>query len=1552
VRSIDLHQVRDIRGSRHNGFEELCCQLAADDPPASGARPIRNGSPDGGVEGYWILPGDEEHGIQAKFFFDLQATQWKQLDDSVRTALEKHSNLKSYTICLPIDLPDARVKGQKSLRQKWDEHVAKWEERARQRGMAVTFPFWGQHEILMRLASDRHAGRRLFFFNTTEFSASWFNRHLHEVLAGAGPRYNSAFNVELPVASRFDSLGYTPAFRERIARGRRVISLSLSKAVHSLERLQTIPDLGTALEGLRRNGGSLLDRLAEFGDAPPPGELQGRIDEAIRGVLAAAAELSECLYRAPSPEPSSPATTEGQASETPRRFEYERHSLAKLRGAVEDLGDLVETSSAELSGRPALLLTGDAGSGKTHLLCDIASHRIAAGQPTIVILGQQLGRGDVWTQIIQRLGLACTRDELLGALDAMAESAGARALIFIDAINEAPEVGWLDELPAIIEVLSRHPWIGIAVSCRTTYVPLLVREDVVRERMSCIEHEGFAPRLFEAITAFCDHYGIETLNTPPLNPEFENPLFLKLFCEGLSNRGLKRPPSGHHGMQRIFLFLIDSVNEKLSRPSELDYPADDPVVRRAVDALADVMVESRQYVVPRSVAQETLERVLSRPGLGYSKSLLARLIAEGILADDQYYPERGEPPQAIIRFGYERLADYQIASRLLERHLESTETLEAFRVDEPLGRIFADKARAHRLSGLLSAFIVLVPERLHEELATVMPHVSEWDAYKDAFLEALPWREGRHITTRAVQYVEELLDSGRYDSASYSASDRVLESLIQLAAQPGHPLNAQWLHRRLLAVPMPERDLRWSTFLHRSRKDRSWNKPTVIERLLDWAWPDDAEDNDPCAGFDDEVVYLGATTVAWCLTTPNRFIRDRATKALVSILARRIGLVRDLLVEFRSVDDPYVAERLYAVAYGCVMRSDDRGAVELLASTVYDLVFAEGNPPPHLLLRDYARGVIERALAIGCKFELEVGKIRPPYRSEPPPLQAPSWDEIHERYDEQGYVGLLLSLGPVFGDFARYVMGNDSQGLHTWDAEPDPFEEVRRIDARLSELPDHLASEWRRVKYQDISKMFQFRVGPPMEGEELDEAEAMPDDQPYGDAVESGDDTGASEIERFLASLTPRERQLIEEYESIEARKEKALGQAREAMAQMHGDPNFPCRWVFTRVIELGWTLERFAAFDGEVNRNNMREDHKAERIGKKYQWIAYHELAARITDHRPFQHDYYSESYHYEGPWQRYFRDIDPSFLVKRSHLDRIGNCWWIPSKDPLAGLGPVADREWLMDTTSLPDFARVFVLSRPSDSTTWYPLHASGEWEEPEPEDGGRRQRRITFTLNAFLVRDSDLPLVIEAVRGGEWTGMDLSTPDYHHLFLGEYHWAPSFRELVDEGCAELSDPHNPSSVQRHWFRGMQTAAAHSVMRYSHEGRGFDCSLSESVSGHTPSVWLAIRMGLSWCRVKFRFSDPCGRVVAFDPSHEEPGPGALLVEQATFRRFLVTHRLSVIWLLIGEKLLSGDELDGPRDREVPRISVFRQVFRLGQDMVEQVEKTICLLGDKPATY
>lgn len=80
------------------------------------------------------------------------------------------------------------------------------------------------------------------------------------------------------------------------------------------------------------------------------------------------------------------------------------------------------------------------------------------------------------------------------------------------------------------------------------------------------------------------------------------------------------------------------------------------------------------------------------------------------------------------------------------------------------------------------------------------------------------------------------------------------------------------------------------------------------------------------------------------------------------MLSKYPSLLPDLLCEFHSVNDLYLVERLYAVAYGVVCNTADQQIISRVATLVFEFVFKDGKPIPHILLRDYARGILELAL--------------------------------------------------------------------------------------------------------------------------------------------------------------------------------------------------------------------------------------------------------------------------------------------------------------------------------------------------------------------------------------------------------------------------------------------------------------------------------------------------------------------------------------------------------------------------------------------------------------
>ena len=267
------------------------------------------------------------------------------------------------------------------------------------------------------------------------------------------------------------------------------------------------------------------------------------------------------------------------------------------------------------------------------------------------------------------------------------------------------------------------------------------------------------------------------------------------------------------------------------------------------------------------------------------------------------------------------MADHLVAKNLLDMHLVVETPESAFAAGGPLA--FLSDRTQHISPGLLEAMCVQVVERTGKELISLAPGVLEQWGIGQAFFRSLVWRASTAFPSNTLNLLKRLV-------CQRDEAREFLNVLLTLCTIPGHPLNGDFLDARLREYSMPNRDAWWSVFLH-----ESWRELGAVHRVVDWAWS-----VSPGTALEDEAVDLCAVVLSWTLTTSNRFLRDRATKSLVNLLTGRPGAVVRLIERFADVDDPYVLERVYAVAYGTSMRCQDLAEVGALAQCVYSRVFA------------------------------------------------------------------------------------------------------------------------------------------------------------------------------------------------------------------------------------------------------------------------------------------------------------------------------------------------------------------------------------------------------------------------------------------------------------------------------------------------------------------------------------------------------------------------------------------------------------------------------------
>ena len=679
--NIDWKGIRSLNGSQDEGFEELCAQLARTESP-DGAKFERKGTPDAGVECYCILDDESEWGWQAKYFHTMEKSQWSQLDKSVETALDKHPALARYFVCIPLDRPDARIGRQKSAMQRWNERIEKWRGWAEERGMCVEFVWWGSSELLERLSRSEHIGRVYFWFDQRGFDSGWFQERLGEAVDAAGPRYTPEVHIDLPIAHELEMFSRSEfVFNEVQSRAKEIrkkFNEVQSRAREIRKKFQNLPEPNRSENDLNRAVSirplselvdEVLKAFAQI-EPEPVGNLPfADITKKIASAREEADRVEESLLQH-TRDHSSDNTDDDES----RRYNAFRGSLYYLQ---HELGEAYSSlkHADSIAGSRLMLLKGKAGTGKTHLLCDLAKRRIESEAPTVLLMGQRfVARDTPWIQVLQQLDLqGVNAENFVGALEAAAQTAGCRALLIIDALNEGEGRSiWPTNLAAFLAPLEKSPWIGVLLSLRSEYEEFIIPEET-RTQAVDVTHHGFYGHEYDATQTFFLYYDIEFPSAPILQPEFRNPLFLKTLCRGLKDSGQRRLPRGFHGITTVFDLFLQAINKRLS--DSLDFNPRNELVREALEKIAEHLIETGKRWLDRPKAETIVNELL--PGREFERSLYRGLVVEGVLTEGIDW-RTDNPRSEIVNISYERFADHIIADSLLRTNLDTNTPQSAF----------------------------------------------------------------------------------------------------------------------------------------------------------------------------------------------------------------------------------------------------------------------------------------------------------------------------------------------------------------------------------------------------------------------------------------------------------------------------------------------------------------------------------------------------------------------------------------------------------------------------------------------------------------------------------------------------------------------------------------------------------------------------------------------------------------------------------------------------------------------------------------------------------
>lgn len=1089
---------------------------------------------------------------------------------------------------------------------------------------------------------------------------------------------------------------------------------------------------------------------------------------------------------------------------------------------VRDEAEYAASSSFKLLFDPILLIGGEWGTGKTHLLCDVTSERLTREAPTVLVLAKNF-EGNVLADICARLGEATSVEDKFAELEDAGRGARGRTVVIVDGVNEGRRRDWRQAIGEVLSLVAEHPNIGLVVTCRTPFESIAIEKSDLG-KFHRLQHYGFDDQEFDAQAAFFQYYQLPLPEVPLLDREFSRPLTLKLICQSLQSLSGKKLAKGFAGIasgQRGMTFVLESFVNRVGQPIEHEFGLQDKgcwILLKGDDQFADKRIAGfapcmaanlRGYVLPSEA-----DRIVaaSCPSLrpAQRRQLLEAMRTNGLIEEDAiWYSTRSgqHKSRMVYRLPYQRFSDHLIARHLLKAYLDPSSPAAikgSFAASSPLARVFRLNDRNfgyYAEPGWAQALITEFPERVgkklpprQRELFFSLPReAQDLNAYFEPFIEGLFWRNPTAFTEGTRMIINKYLGEGS------RAWERVVDALAAVATKPNHPYHAKRLYKYLSRYPMADRDLHWSEYLR-----RRYASPT-IHRLLTWAEKLDTVSMTRAAA--DELVVLFSLV----LTTVVRSDRDLATKALVLIGEQHPDVLFSHVVACLEFNDPYLPERVLAAAYGTALSLVDskkaasfRPLLGDLAQKLYRQMFAPRarHATHHTLMRDYALGIIEVAQRAGCVKlpKTSVRHLSRPFPNTPSPFTSDGKPDDSVK-DAIGHA--------IRMDFGNYTIG----GL----------------------IPN-------RANYDETKP----------------------------------------------------------EYVLVRAKIER-------------------------RMFDLGYRDERFQHVESEIGRNswNARDEHKVDRYGKKYSWIAYFEMWGERDANRKLP------------DWRQGSRTadcgVDPTF--PKAPPD------WTPPLPDLFGPPPAATTEDWVAGGYTPNWHPLLVVPEINGH--------QGEWVLIEGFVQGAdspHDRELFAFLRGMFVAKKDVDTLRSKFLSIDYPGnqkipeganeyyLFAGEPGHHYSFArhllkrnGEYRRQTA--EAFDEYLADYSAGEKRSII-------IKIASMSGVATGDEEASvlEFDVPITRHIPGvrlELPSIqfgWesyhsahntfsgfdipapsLIQRLGLFCCNREIDFFDPSGRPATL---YRRAGEGyfgdmhkLLYVRADLLRRYLKETRQVLVWCNWGER-------------------------------------------------
>lgn len=1247
-----------------------------------------------------------------------------------------------------------------------------------------------------------------YYFGVNTISFEWVVAHNEKSFCDLGERFNRDFNVETETSKRLSlfardqsAVQYINDKKENLIRKINRIKDDTEQHSDYLEKVRSIVSafedvesetIGSAFEWHQYLQSFIVDDLAK-----------------INSEISQKKNLLEKIR---------PTIEKGRSRVEHKDLEKYNSIRSEIEILYEllDLPEILSLTADEnrLITAKELFVTGNAGIGKSHLLAAECQSLMNNQQFAVLLLaGNCYSDLPILDQLSQDCELKYSFDEFISILEMIGVEHHTCVLLCIDALNETANYRlWKTGLISLSQKIKKCTHVKLAVTYRMEYEKSVVQDALLSEDEDVyrIVHTGFASNGLKASKQFFDYYRIPFTLYEYFESEMENPLFLTLYCKTYRNDEASLPT--------LYDRLVESANKNIfpileKRYKLIGFTEDDNIVQSLVDEISTLAFDRKEKNILESdlasIPFWTANDLPLRPFM----SLLAKenLVHTNLIAGNERY-----------FFAYDQMNDYFFARSLFSHDMSDMSIRKT--LYEDILQVNDNNIVNLSNSDVFVICCAIYAQKFGKEcidLIDELPEGFEKGYIVKSYIRSFIWRNKEYISSNVFLAVAQKYKVSREDFWNV---------LVGNSIKHNHPLNSDFLHTLLMSFRLSERDYYWTKYINEIFYDES-NRLMQLVKMYS---------SGQSIQMSKEQARQLLILCGWLLSSSNRMLRDYTSEAMIEILRNEFDLCIVILKAFEKVNDPYIIERLYGVVFGacCKRRRKGNTVYIALAEYVYSTIFDQEFIYPDILLRDYARLIIERFLWENPDYNgcIVHEKIIPPYKSFP--IEQIDEDYINKKYDG-GLWQIKSSMSfeghGMYGDFGRYVFQS-------------------------------------ALKYFDVDE-----------------------DEMY-----------------------------------------------KQAMSFIINDLGY------TNELDKGnnhWGYDR-------------SETKKVEHIGKKYQWIAMHNILARVSDQCDIDTDY-SETPKFEGPWEPFVRDFDPTLNFKLTKSDEI------PIFDEISELKKATRdehlkvdvsnidsvSEWLdSDGIFFAEMPKALILSD-SNGTQWIRLSnyiCSGREQL-------KAERLLTWSwLYAYFVTEEQFEqfqvAATDRVDFSSSKGIGLD-PQSYSVFNREYPWSPSCDLLnksssVESGVvlnmpeekeveqevlnvefleqylksldADSNQVFSDQELNQHLFKKEIVRKPvlkqigeiiHASMNLVWESE-YDASKDNTLSMNVPCPMLIEQLHLHQADIDGLYYDSNEKIAAFDLNISQKESGVVL-RKDLLDAFLKKNNLNLIWFVRASKELhSGEDL------------------------------------------